>query len=602
MAVDQVNVGFRRPGTASTGRRYGTVTGAVAGLVAIVTGLLLAGRPAGAAPSEGAEYVKYYTVTSSYQGAPETLGGISQRFLGTTDRSVEIFSLNVGRTQLNGDKLSDPKILRPGWQLVLPWDAVGTGVQYGLLPQKNSKPAPSGSGSAPAPATPGQSTPPRAPTNTQAPRAGNPAVVPSAAPKPTYKSGQCAAATTSNSQSNWAALRLAPDQAWAHSRGKGQLVAIVDSGADGSLAQLAGRVALGADVVSGSGRGNTDCLGSGTGMAGIIVAKPTQGSALSGIAPDATVMPVRIVTTKAKARASDQAAGIEVATSAGATVIALGSYVNTSDAAVAKAVAAAVSRNIVVVFGAPTTAAPAGPDMVAGGGGVLRVGGVGVGGQSAASYRPSMVDVVAPGLNVTTLGVTGTGVLASNGTPYAVAFVAAEVALVRAAYPGLDAAQVTHRVQVTADKMSDAVPDKRYGYGTINPAAAVTRELAEEHHAVAPTARRSVDDGPTSGNRTMALIIVGVVGLVAAGLLAFRVRRLVHPAQDGPADGSPGKAPDRGDTGGGGASPGGAVPSVGEAAVGVGGRHRSGPGMSPAPADPTKTSLLPRQSAPSVRE
>ncbi|MGW1062312.1 S8 family serine peptidase [Micromonospora rubida] len=595
MAVDQVSDGFRRPGTASTGRRYGTVTAAVAGLVAVVTGLLLAGLPAGAAPPDGAEYVKYYTVTSSYQGAPETLGGISQRFLGTTDRSVEIFSLNVGRTQLNGDKLSDPKILRPGWQLVLPWDAVGTGVQYGLLPQKNSKPAPSGL--APAPAAPGQSTPTRAPTNTQAPRTGNPAVVPSAAPKPTYKSGQCAAATTSNSPSNWAALRLAPDQAWAHSRGKGQLVAIVDSGADGSLAQLAGRVALGADIVSGSGRGNTDCLGSGTGMAGIIVAKPTQGSSLSGIAPDATVMPVRIVTTKAEARASDQAAGIEVATSAGATVIALGSYVNTSDAAVAKAVATAVSRNIVVVFGAPTTATPAGPDMVAGGGGVLRVGGVGVGGQSAASYRPSMVDVVAPGLNVTTLGVTGTGVLASNGTPYAVAFVAAEVALVRAAYPGLDAAQVTHRVKVTADKMSDAVPDKRYGYGTINPAAAVTRELAEEHHAVAPTARRSVDDGPTSGNRTMALIIVSVVGLVAAGLLAFRVRRLVHPDQDGPADGSAGEAPDRGDAGGGGAPPGGAAPSAGKAAVGAGGRHR------PDHAGSTKTSPLPRQSPPAaVRE
>ncbi|MFI0793774.1 S8 family serine peptidase [Micromonospora rubida] len=594
MAVDQLNDGFRRPGTASTGRRYGTVTAAVAGLVAVVAGLLLAGLPAGAVPSDSAEYVKYYTVTSSYQGAPETLGGISQRFLGTTDRSVEIFSLNVGRTQLNGDKLSDPKILRPGWQLVLPWDAVGTGVQYGLLPQKNSKPAPSGS--APAPAAPGQSTPTRAPTNTRTPRAGNPAVVPSAAPKPTYKSGQCAAATTSNSPSNWAALRLAPDQAWAHSRGKDQLVAIVDSGADGSLAQLAGRVALGADIVSGSGRGNTDCLGSGTGMAGIIVAKPTQGSALSGIAPDATVMPVRIVTTKAEARASDQAAGIEVATSAGATVIALGSYVNTSDAAVAKAVATAVSRNIVVVFGAPTTTTPTSPDMVTGGDGVLRVGGVGVGGQPAASYRPSMVDVVAPGLNVTTLGVTGTGVLASNGTPYAVAFVAAEVALVRAAYPGLDAAQVTHRVKVTADKMSDAVPDKRYGYGTINPAAAVTRELAEEHHAVAPAARRSFDDGPTSGNRTMALIIVGVVGLVAAGLLAFRVRRLVHPDQDGTADGSAGKAPDRGDTGG-------AVASAGEAAARDSGRHRSEHGMPSPPAGSTQTSPSPRQSSPAaVRE
>ncbi|WP_320068839.1 S8 family serine peptidase [Micromonospora sp. RTGN7] len=594
MAVDQMSDG--------TGRRYGTVTAAVAGLVAVMTGLLLAGLPAGAAPLGSAEYLKYYTVTSSYQGAPETLGGISQRFLGTADRSVEIFSLNVGRPQLDGGKLSDPKTLRPGWHLVLPWDAVGSGVQYGLLPQKSANPVASGSapgsgtgsapgtgsgtGSAPGsgtgPAAPGQSPSAGAPTNVPVlPRAGNPAVVPSSAPKPTYKKGQCVAAKTSNSPSNWAAQRLTPDQAWAHSRGNGQLVAIVDSGVDGSLEQLAGHVAIGADVVSGSGRGNTDCLSSGTGMAGIIAAQPTKGSPLSGIAPDATVLPVRVVTTRPKAKAADQAAGIEVATSAGATVIALGSYVNMGEAAVAKAIATAVSRNIVVVVGAPTAATPAGPDLADGGGGVLRVGGVGVGGQPAASYRPGAVDVVAPGLNVTTLGVTGTGVLASDGTSYAVAFAAAEAALVRSAYPGLDAAQITHRVKVTADKMSDAVPDNRYGHGMINLVAALTRELPEEQQAVAPADRRTSDS--TSGARTMALIIIGVIGLGAAGLLALRVRRLMRPDQDGPASSSAGGTPNQ-------ASAGGAAPPAGQAAVDPNGRHR-GPS---APADPTKRSAAPR--------
>src|SRR5215813_11966001 len=50
---------------------------------------------AGAAPAE-IQYVKYYQVTSSYQGAPENLSEISNRFLGTVSRTAELFVLNVG--------------------------------------------------------------------------------------------------------------------------------------------------------------------------------------------------------------------------------------------------------------------------------------------------------------------------------------------------------------------------------------------------------------------------------------------------------------------------------------------------------------------------
>src|SRR5262249_28575523 len=137
------------------------------------------------------------------------------------------------------------------------------------------------------------------------------------------------------------------------SQGKGQLVAVVDSGADGSLPQLAGHVTIGSDVVSGSGRGDTDCLGSGTAMTGIVVAQTTQGGTLSGVAPGAAVLPVRIVITTRKAGAADEAAGIQVAVSAGAGVIALGSYVDVDDPAVAQAIAAAIRRDIVVVMCAP---------------------------------------------------------------------------------------------------------------------------------------------------------------------------------------------------------------------------------------------------------
>ncbi|WP_279582035.1 S8 family serine peptidase [Fodinicola feengrottensis] len=309
-------------------------------------------------------------------------------------------------------------------------------------------------------------------------------------PKPVNLGGHCAAAASSTSPSNWAALRLAPNQAWSRTRGKGQLVAIVDSGADGSLPQLAGHIAIGADVVSGSGRGNTDCLGSGTGMAGIVVAQAAGGSTMSGVAPDATVLPVRVVTTTPTATPANEAAAIQVAVSAGAGVIALGSYVNVNDPAVAKAIAAAVGRDIVVVLAAGTSGST-NPALAGAKAATLRVGGVGVDGSLAAAYQVGTVNVVAPGMNVSTLGITGTGTVPANGTQFSVAFVAAEVALVRAALPGLSAVQVVHRVEVTADRMSSgAVPDSHYGFGMINPAESVTRALPEERQSISPPTER----------------------------------------------------------------------------------------------------------------
>lgn len=509
-------------------------TWAAAGLglaLALGAGLgMLAPSPVSAAPSaDSTEYVKYYTVTSSYQGAPETLTEIATRFLSSASRSSEIFSLNSGRAQPDGGVLTDPAKLHTGWSLVLPWDAVGEGVQYGLLPT-----------AAPAPPAPPAATPTKKPgSSTPTPKAGS-TPTPTRTPAVPAGAGSCTVATASSSQSDWASLRLAPDQAWAGSnRGKGQLVAVIDSGADGSLPQLTGHVTEGADIVAGSGRGDSDCLGTGTAMAGLIVAQPTQSSALSGVAPDATVMPVRVVATSPHAQPEQAATAIEVATSAGSTVIAIGSYVDVSDARVATAIAAAASHDVVVVIAAPSGTAPVDPSAPSSGT-TVRVAGVAADGQGAAQYRAGAVDVVAPGVNVTTLGVSGTGVLNGTGTQYAVAFVAGEAALVRAAYPDLTAAQVVHRLEATADKMGDVAPDSRYGYGMINPGQAVSKSLPEEARSARAAAHDTLT-APNDGSRGTLLIVIGLVGLAAAALLVLRIRRLMRaePGDDGdpPPDG-----------------------------------------------------------------
>ncbi|WP_331727365.1 LysM peptidoglycan-binding domain-containing protein (plasmid) [Kitasatospora sp. NBC_00374] len=64
-----------------------------------------------------------YTVQADGSGHHETLWDIAQRHLGDGRRFGEIFDLNKGRLQPDGTTMTEPGLLRAGWQLVLPADA-----------------------------------------------------------------------------------------------------------------------------------------------------------------------------------------------------------------------------------------------------------------------------------------------------------------------------------------------------------------------------------------------------------------------------------------------------------------------------------------------
>jgi membrane-anchored mycosin MYCP len=502
------------PANRGTRRRRPAVTIMVLLASFVALTVLATGSPATAGPpvATGPTYVKYYLVTASYQGAPENLAEIAGRFLNSTDRGGEILQLNSGVVQADGGNLTDPATLHAGWVLTLPWDAVGTGVQYGLLPTS----------------APPAAEPPAAPP--AAPPAKKPITsVPAKPPAAATGSGGCATTPKSagGAQSQWAMLRLAPDHAWTYSRGGGVLVAVVDSGVDATRPELAGHVTVGADIVAGTGRGDVDCLGSGTAMAGIVAARSDAGGTF-GMAPDATVMPVRIAPTSAAVAEADQASAIEVAVSAGVKVIALGGYVDLSKPAVASAVEFAAGHDVLVVAGAsPQSATPAGAAGAAPAG-LLRVGAINIDGGPAVVYQPGAVDVVAPGVDVTSLGISGTGQVQSTGTPYAVAFVAGEAALVRSMYPHLSVAQVVRRIEATADRMGSTAPDATFGWGLIDPGVAVTRVIPDEGRG--PAAAPPAPGGGWSSLRTKALIVVVLLALAMVLLLVLRIRRMVRVA------------------------------------------------------------------------
>lgn len=479
----------------------------VVALIAVLT-------PATPATAAVDEYVLYATVTTSGSGRGQTLTDLAGRYLGDTGRADELFNLNSGRRQPDGKALTDPDRLTSGWYVVLPWDAVGPGVQYGVLPTRPPDPS--------ATATP---PPPSA-------RPGNPQAGPD--PLPTSRpGGKCVAATVASDRSTWATTRLAADRVWQRTRGAGQLVAVVDSGIDGRLPQLTGRVAQGADLVSGGRRGDSDCLGTGTAMAGLIAANAPSGGGFAGVAPDAVVLPIRIATDGKPVGPADQATAIEVAASAGATVIALGDHVAVTDEGVRRAIEQALSRDIVVVAGAPAGAENAGaadllPEYL------LLVGGVSADGKAAEEYATDTVDVVAPGVNVSSLGITGTTGFVGSGTRYAVALAAGEAALVRAAHPRLSAVQVARRIVLTADGMGGAPTGSPYGHGMIDPEAAVVRDLPDETESVPPESAGT--SGGVAGASTVAQIAIlftMVAALVAGAVLVVRLRRSTRRRNDG---------------------------------------------------------------------
>ena len=395
------------------------------GLLAVLAAALLTLTPVPAFADQ--PFVKYYVVGEPGTG-PRTLAEVAEAVLGSADRQTEIFALNVNSRQPDGSYLTDPDRLKPGWVLLLPWDAAGSGVRYGQLPQ-------AGEGTS--------VTPPQLPAATA-----------------------CGLTSASGYMPlSWAQLRLSPREAWARSRGAGVTVAVIDAHLPADTPALTGRV-LPAIAISGSDP--SSCPGRGAALAGIVAAAPRPSSNLVGMAPEATVLPVEVRIIDGYVRESDAARGIDAALRERAGIVMIAAQIRNGAGELAEALARASAQGAVVVLAAPArdarSAVPQSRD------GVLRVGAVAADDQVVGDYLPGTVDVLAPGVNVLTLGERGEA--EGTGTDFAVPFVAGLAALVRAAEPGLPPADVVQRILASADGGVD-VPAADRGWGVIDPGVAV---------------------------------------------------------------------------------------------------------------------------------
>ena len=85
------------------------------------------------------------------------------------------------------------------------------------------------------------------------------------------------------------------EQAWTKTRGAGITVGVVDTGVQAAHEDLAGRVATGFNTVNNS-TSTGDTAGHGTHVAGIIGASANNGAGVAGIAPEATILPIKVFT------------------------------------------------------------------------------------------------------------------------------------------------------------------------------------------------------------------------------------------------------------------------------------------------------------------
>ncbi|WP_067861494.1 type VII secretion-associated serine protease mycosin [Nocardia shimofusensis] len=371
--------------------------------------------------------------------------------------------------------------------------------------------------------------------------------------------------------------------AWQFSRGAGQKVAVIDTGVNRHPRLPA--LQPGGDYVSDTD-GTVDCDGHGTLVAGIIAAVPSPDDAFAGVAPDAEILAIRqlslayepenrrsgeesgAITTSGYGNVLTLAGAVVRAVDMGATVINISEVACSSaggspqDGALGAAVKYAFDRNVVVVAAAgnlqsegacktqneqpgwsavQTVASPAWFDPY-----VLSVASIDPNGMvSELSLHGPWVRAAAIGRRIVSLdskpggtglvdGVqTSEGISPIEGTSFAAPYVSGLVALVRARFPELSAAQVIDRVIHTAHAPGTGRDDE-LGHGLIDPVAALTADLPDQPvYAGADTPRALPapfhPPGPDQLPRRVAAIgsitALAALGIGAALSIPFRNRR-----------------------------------------------------------------------------
>ncbi|MFI0424786.1 S8 family serine peptidase [Spongiactinospora sp. 9N601] len=323
----------------------------------------------------------------------------------------------------------------------------------------------------------------------------------------------------------WVLQTLNVEAAWRVTRGAGATVAVIDSGVDGNIPELRGRVIDGPDVSGPATPGERPEPGMhGTAMASLIAGSGDTGG-IVGVAPQARVLslpllpdqPVEdgVAAPDASREFGDDsplARAIRYAANHGADVISMSIGAYGAHPAERQAISYALGKGVVLVAAVGNDGAldisrrddtsfwsfPAGYTGV-----------VGVGAVNAellpAPFSSDNLSVLvsAPGVDVP-VAVPGGGHQSAEGTSAAAALVAGVAALVKAEHPDLPPAMVARALSGGVRAAPTTGYDDKVGFGVVDAAAALVQ--ADRLATLGRTARTPPDrhfgQGPLSAAPT----------------------------------------------------------------------------------------------------
>ena len=306
----------------------------------------------------------------------------------------------------------------------------------------------------------------------------------------------------------WGLAQVSAQQAWHSATGKGVVVAVIDMGVDGTHPDLRGRVLPGIDLFDPTQKtGWHDIDGHGTEVAGVVAATRGNGLGIAGVAPDATILPVRVGDVSPNGNLTARAVRWAVAHAAKVIVMSIGTLPVLDAVSPAfnqlgfedqAAIDEAWAKGVTVIVAAGNNAEPICSDPAS----LKHVVCVGAvdkrrlkSGYSSFDAAMSQDYLVAPGGSddpyasdapvaaandelVWTTTVPGTGTQVTHdywgqehGTSFAAPFVGGIAALL--VQRGLSNTAIVKRLESTATDLGAPGRDPVFGYGEVNAAAAV---------------------------------------------------------------------------------------------------------------------------------
>lgn len=278
----------------------------------------------------------------------------------------------------------------------------------------------------------------------------------------------------------WGWFRVAADKAYeANINGSEIVVAVLDTGIDLDHPDLANNIVDGWNFVDNNGN-VTDLDNHGTMVSGIIVAIANNNEGLIGVAPEAKIMPLKVIESE-EGSLRDIASAIRYAADNGAQIITMsfGGQRTRFSIITEKAIDYAHRQGCILVaaVGNENTNEliyPAAYEQV------IAVSAIDQNDIRAEfSNYGNYIDFCAPGINITSTGTDGNYYMAT-GTSFSAPFVAGLVALILSDNPQLTSEEVKTKLLTSVEDLGEKGWDQYYGWGLANAYSLIPEDTIPE--------------------------------------------------------------------------------------------------------------------------